>query len=634
MLIEKLAAYHDRLDRTKWEGNFADYMEIVRQNPQVASLSHTRVFRMIEAAGHPPEVGQEQRDGLRLHNFFRGHLFGIDRSVAAFVDVIAAAARGLDTRKRIILLVGPVGSGKSTLAILLKKGLEKFSLTDEGAVYAIKGCAMHEEPLHLIPPSLRAEARQELGVRIEGDLCPQCQWNLEHLYHNDPFAVPVHRIIISEQNRVGIGTYVPSDPKSMDIADLVGGLDLAAVAKYGNEGDPRVWNFNGALEAANRGLFEGVEMLKMPVEFIYTFLTLSQESTIKTGRFALLYADEVIIAHTNETEFNAFTAQKKNEALHDRMIIVKIPYNLIASEEVKIYQSMLACPGLDCHIAPHALEVAAQFAVLSRLKVSKKKNVTLITKMKLYDSQHVQDFTVNDTRELQREFPDEGMTGISPRHVIDCISGAIVKHGAKCISPIQVLLEEKEAIEKGAHVDTGQEKEKLLGYIADSRALYDEAVKKELQKAFVHSFEDTAQQLFNTYLDHIQSYCEKTRLRDAVTGEDLEPDEKLMRGLETHLGISDSSARNFRDEILRKIGIASRRGEVFKWDSHPALKEAIEKKLFEDNRSVIRTTVSVINPDPEQKKRIDMVTDALIAQGYCRICAQELLKYGAQLLLR
>jgi len=630
MLTEKIAAYLDRWDRVKWEGDFAAYLEIVKKNPKVACPAHARLFAMIEAAGC--ETGREPN--MRTYNFFRDHLFGIDRSVAAFVDVVAAAARGLDTRKRIILLVGPVGSGKSTLAILMKRGLEKFTLTDEGAVYAIKGCPMHEEPLHLIPPALRQEAEQELGVRIEGELCPQCRWDLEHVYHNDPFQVPVVRIFFSEQGRVGIGTYVPSDPKSMDIADLVGGLDLAAVAKYGNEGDPRVWNFNGALEAANRGLFEGVEMLKMPVEFIYTFLTLTQESNIKTGRFALLYADEVVIAHTNETEFNNFVSQKKNEALHDRMIVVKIPYNLVVSEEVKIYRNMLDTPGLDCHIAPHALEVAAQFAVLSRLKVSKKKNVTLITKMKLYDHQHVQDFTPNDTRELQKEFPEEGMTGISPRHVIDCISNAIVKHGAKCISPIQVLLEEKEVIDKGIHVDTGQDKERLLGFIADSRALYDETVKKELQKAFVHSFEDTAQQLFNTYLDHIQAYCEKTRLRDPVTGEDLEPDEKIMRGLETHLGISDSSARNFRDEILRKIGIASRRGEVFKWDSHPALKEAIEKKLFEDNRPVIRTTVSVINPDPEQKKRIDLVTEALVAQGYCPLCAQELLKYGAQLLLR
>jgi len=629
MQLEQLIEGHQaRLGGTRWEGTFRDYLGYVKVHPHVCQLAHARMFRMIESAGV-----SENQDG-RTYNFFRDHLFGIDKPVARFVDVISAAAKGLDTRKRILLLVGPVGSGKSTLAVLLKRGLEEFSLTEEGAVFAIKGCPLNEEPLHLIPRSLRPAAEKELGVRIEGDLCPQCRWDLENRYQGDVFAVPVHRIFFSEQNRTGIGTYVPSDPKSMDISDLVGGLDLAAVARYGNEGDPRAWNFNGALEAASRGMFEGVEMLKMPIEFIYTFITLTQEQNIKAGRFALLYADEVVIAHTNETEFVNFVAQKRNEALHDRVLVVKIPYNLVVSEEIRIYEGMIRSADLDCHLAPHALEVAAQFAVLSRLKESKKKNTSTVTKMKLYNSQHVQGFTAEDTRELQREFPDEGMSGLSPRHVIDTIAGAVVKHGARCISPIQVLLEEKEVVEKGRHVDIEQNKEKLAANITEVRALYDEAVKKELQKAFVHSFEDTAQQLFNTYLDHIQASTERTRVKDPVTGEDVEPDEKIMRGIETHMGISDSSAKGFREEVLRKIGIASRRGEIFKWDTHPALKEAIEKKLFEDSKAVIRTTVSAINPDREHVKRIDAVVEALKKEGYCDICARELLRYGAQLLMR
>ncbi len=629
MQLERLIEGHQaQLGCTRWEGTFRDYLGYVQANPHVCSLSHARLFRMIESAG----VTSNQ-DG-KVYAFFQDRLFGIDKPVARFVDVISAAAKGLDTRKRILLLVGPVGSGKSTLAVLLKRGLEEFSLTGEGAVFAIRGCPLNEEPLHLIPHTLRPAAEKELGVKIEGDLCPQCRWELENQYGGDVFAVPVHRIFFSEQHRTGIGTYVPSDPKSMDISDLVGGLDLAAVGRYGNEGDPRAWNFNGALEAANRGMFEGVELLKMPIEFIYTFITLTQEQNIKAGRFALLYADEVIIAHTNETEFANFIAQKRNEALHDRVLVVKIPYNLIVREEIRIYEGMIRSASLDCHLAPHALEVAAQFAVLSRLKESKKRNTSTVTKMKLYNSQHVQGFTAEDTRELQREFPDEGMTGLSPRHIIDTIAGAIVKNGAKCISPIQVLLEEKGVIEKGRHVDIEQNKDKLVANITEIRALYDEAVKKELQKAFVHSFEDTAQQLFNTYLDHIQAATEKTRVKDPVTGEDVEPDEKIMKGIETHMGISDSSAKGFREEVLRKIGIASRRGETFKWDTHPALKESIEKKLFEDSKSVIRTTVSVINPDREHVKRIDAVVEALKDEGYCDICARELLRYGAQLLMR
>src|SRR5436305_789328 len=191
--------------------------------------------------------------------------------------------------------------------------------------------------------------------------------------------VPVHRVAFSEKNRVGIGTFSPSDPKSQDISELTGSIDLAAIGEYGVESDPRAYRFDGELNVANRGLMEFVEMLKCDEKFLYSLLTLSQEQSIKTGRFAMIYADEVIVSHTNETEYNNFIGNRRSEALHDRIILIKVPYNLRVRDEVKIYQKLIRQSSLEgVHIAPQTLEVASTFAVLSRLEPSKKAGMTLM----------------------------------------------------------------------------------------------------------------------------------------------------------------------------------------------------------------------------------------------------------------
>src|SRR5690606_5738151 len=205
------------------------------------------------------------------------------------------------------------------------RGLEAYTRTDAGALYAIKGCPMHEEPLHLVPPALRPEVERELGVAIEGSLCPACQVMVEEQYGGRVEDVLVQRIALSEEKRVGIGTFQPSDPKSQDIAELTGSVDFAAITRYGAESDPRAYRFDGELNIANRGILEMQEMLKMDEKFLWHLLSLSQEGNFKAGRFALISADEVIIAHTNEEEYRHFIANKKNEALHSRMIVMPIP---------------------------------------------------------------------------------------------------------------------------------------------------------------------------------------------------------------------------------------------------------------------------------------------------------------------
>ena len=629
-LTERLAKYRAEEQKLSWQGTFKEYFDMVTKDPRLARLSHARIYDMIMREG----VWTDEEDTKRF-NFFESDLFGLQHSLEQLVEYFQSAAARLEIRKRILLLMGPVGGGKSTIVTLLKRGLEEYTRTDEGAIYAIKGCPMHEEPLHLVPDALRPEVEREYGIYIEGDLCPSCRRMLYDVYDGRAEDVIVERVIFSEKNRVGIGTFSPSDPKSQDISELTGSIDLATVGQYGSESDPRAYRFDGELNVANRGLMEFIEMLKSDERFLYGLLTLSQEQNIKTGRFAMIYADEVIMSHTNENEYNAFIANKRSEALQDRIIVIKVPYNLRVSDETRIYEKLIGQSGLrDVHVAPHTLEVASTFAILSRLEESKKAGMSLMKKLKLYDGQEVDGFTSKDVKELRDEAVREGMTGVSPRYVINRLSAALVKDEVHCINPLDALRALRDGMDQHTTI-TREERERLLNLLAEARREYDDIAKREVQKAFVHSFEESAQSLFSNYLDNVESYCNKAKMRDPVTEEELEPDERLMRSIEEQIGITETAKKTFREELLIRLSGASRRGQQFDYRSHERLREAIEKKLFGDLKDVIRVTTSSRAPDKEQQRRIEDVTERLIANhGYCHVCATELLKYVGTLLNR
>ncbi|HYV66342.1 MAG TPA: serine protein kinase, partial [Myxococcales bacterium] len=607
-LIERLEQYRREESELAWEGTFGEYFELVRANPVVAQLAHARVYRMLTAAGVGP-AGAADRYG-----FFAGELFGLERPLQQLVEYFSSAARRLEVRKRILLLMGPVGGGKSTIVALLKRGLERYTRGEAGAVYAIKGCPMHEEPLHLVPEVLRAELEREHGLYVEGDLCPVCRQALRERYGGRHEEVPVERVVLAEKARRGIGTFAPSDPKSQDIAELTGSIDLATIGEYGVESDPRAYRFDGELNIANRGLMEFVEMLKCDEKFLYSLLTLSQEQSIKTGRFSLIYADEVIVSHTNETEYAAFVADKRSEALQDRIIVVRVPYNLRVSDEVRIYEKLLRESALrDVHVAPNALRVASMFAVLSRLEESKKAGVSPLKKLRLYDGEEVEGLSGHDLRELQEEAVREGMDGISPRYVINRMSNALVRDDAACVNPIDALRALRDGLEQHTSI-TREERERLLGLIGEVRREYDELAKREVQRAFVYSYEESARTLLNNYLDNVEAFCNKTRLRDPITEEEVEPDERLMRAIEEQIGVTETAKKAFREEILIRLSALARRGAAFDYTSHDRLREAIEKKLFADLRDVVKITTSTKTPDAEQLKRINEVVDRLVAE--------------------
>ncbi len=629
-IVKRLEEYRERERSLGWEGTFSQYFEIVTQRPSVAQLSHERIYNMLVAAGTETTKLGEPR-----YNFFSDEIFGIERPLQQIVEYFHSAAQRLEVRKRILLLMGPVGGGKSTIVALLKRGLEEYSRTEAGAIYAIRDCPMHEEPLHLIPAEMRADVEKEYGIYIEGELCPKCRWMIEHDFNGEIERVPVKRITLSEKQRTGIGTFAPSDPKSQDISELVGGIDLSTIGDVGSESDPRAYRFDGELNISNRGMMEFVEMLKVDEKFLYVLLTLSQEQNIKTGRFSMIYADEVVVSHTNEHEYQAFVGNKKSEALQDRIILVKVPYNLRVSDEVRIYEKLLGQSALkSVHIAPHTLRIASMFAILSRLEPSKKSGMSLMKKLKLYDGEDMEEFKQKDVKELQDEATREGMEGISPRYVINRLSSALVREGVACINPIDALRALRDGLDQHTSISR-DERERYLAFIAQARQEYDDMARNEVQRAFVYSFEESAHTLLNNYLDNVEAYCNKVKVRDPITEEDMDPDEQLMRSIEEQIGIVENAKKTFREEILIRISSLARRGQQFSYTSHDRLKEAIEKKLFADLRDVVKITTSARTPDPEQLKKSNEVISRLISDhGYCPVCANELLKYVGSLLNR
>ncbi|HOQ27692.1 MAG TPA: protein prkA, partial [Armatimonadota bacterium] len=434
---------------------------------------------------------------------------------------------------------------------------------------------------------------------------------------------------------VGIGTFTPSDPKSQDISELVGGIDLSTIGEVGVESDPRAYRFDGELNIANRGLMEFIEMLKCDEKFLYVLLTLSQEQNIKTGRFSMIYADEVVVSHTNENEYNAFVGNRKSEALQDRIILVRVPYNLRVSDEVRIYEKLLRQSALrDVHIAPHTLRVASIFAVLSRLEPSQKAGMSLMKKLKIYDGEDVDGFKAKDVKELQEEAEREGMDGISPRYVINRLSNALIREGITCLTPIVALRALRDGLDQHTSINRS-DYERLLNFIDEARREYDEIAKTEVQRAFVYSFEESARTLLNNYLDNVEAFCNRTKVRDPITDEEMEPDERLMRSIEEQIGVTENAKKAFREEILIRISALARKGVPFDYRSHERLKEAIERKLFADLKDVVKITTSTKTPDAEQLKRINDVIDRLVAEhGYCHVCANDLLRYVGTLLNR
>ena len=625
---EKLKEYNDNVSKLNWEGSFFDYIDIVKDDPRVARLSHARIYDMIMSYG----VEKNDKGEIEKYKFFENEIFGCEKPITSLVEYFRAGAQGLEPRKRILLLMGPAGGGKSSIAINLKKGLEDYSKTDDGRLYGIKGCPMHEEPLHLLPNNMRKEFEQEYGVKIEGDLCPYCQWRLENEWNNDLGQVEVERVVFTEQGRVGIGTFSPTSEKDQDISELIGSMDLSKIGDVGSESDPRAWRFDGELNIANRGITEFIEMLKSPSEFLYLLLNLAQEQRIKAPRYPLIYTDQVVISHTNEGEYEKFMSEKTNEALQDRIHIIKVPYNLKYSDEEKIYDKLLNQGSRHMHIAPNTTKVSAMFSVLTRLTdVEQEKKIGIVDKMKVYNGEKLKGWTEHEVKLLKEDQPDEGMTGAGPRFTIDALSKYMARPEYECLNPIQALRGIVDHLDYHPRINQ-KTKESYKNHIGRVRDIYHEMLKKEVMSAFVTGYQEQARALVDRYLAEVNAWRKKDKIEDSTTGEMRDPDTNFMRSIEEQINVSESSAKEFREEIVAKVADLALTGDKFNYESHKSLNEAIERKLFSDVKSVVKAIVSAEVLDEDQQKRMDQVVDELKNNGYCEHCAREVLKYMATII--
>jgi serine protein kinase len=614
-----------------WRGSFLQYLEKVKEDPSICKLAHARLYDLVLEHGQEDLAKSEdpriQRlfgdDPVKVYGFFKEEFFGIERTIAQIVRYLHSAALKGEESRQVLYLLGPVGAGKSSLAEKLRRGLE-----ESDPMYAIEGCPMHEEPLHLIPRHLRREFEKMLGVTIEGDLCPICRYRLEHEFDSRYEDVPVTTVTFSKQARRGMAIVPPVDPNNQDTSILIGSEDISKLDRYA-EGDPRVLELNGAFNAGNRGIIEFIEIFKNETEYLHTIITATQEKFVPApGRHGAVYVDTVIVAHSNEAEWQKFKADPTNEAILDRIVRIRVPYNLRLTEEVKIYEKLLKSSRFEAHVAPHTLEIAAMFAILSRLSPSTK--CDLMTKLKLYNGEEV----VEKGRtkkvsldELREEARSEGMTGISPRFIMKALDNALTD-SPEGVTPIHIREALIKMVKEADFPDNTRKR--YLEFLQDTiHKAYLEILETEITKAFVYAYEEQAEDLFQNYLDHAEAYVNNEKVKDRNTKEELQPDQVFLRSIEEQIAIIGPAADGFRQEVIAYLWAAGRRGEKISYKSYEPLKEAIEKKLTSSVREISRVITKARTRDEEQKEKYDSLVKNLFEKGYNEYSAEVVLKYAA-----
>jgi serine protein kinase len=688
-LVSIIESHVDRsrfLDQN-WEGTFWDYLELVSENPHIVRNAFQRLYDAIHSHGLE-KYRLFKKECVRYHFFSDPFdngvdgIFGLDFPLMQLVNFLHSAAEGYGTDKRILLLHGPVGSSKSTIARLLKKGLENYSRTPEGALYSyswlldehcavspVSGdprqaarthafeCPMHEDPLMLVPREARADLLNKLNenykpkhhsgrLRLQGEPNPFCRKILADLmrFYDGDWAkamehVRVRRIVLSEKDRVGIGTFQPKDEKNQDSTELTGDINYRKIALYGSDSDPRAFNFDGELNIANRGVCEFIEVLKLDVAFLYDLLGASQEHTIKPKKFAQTFIDEVIIGHTNEPEYKRLQSNEMMEAFRDRTIKIDVPYNIRLDDEIRIYQKDFGKERIrNIHIAPHTLEMAAMWAVLTRLEEPKKAGLTLLQKLKLYNGKSIPGFTEDSVKELKEEAPREGMEGISPRYIQDKISNTLVSRQAieeHTINPFMVINELENGLHHHSLLTDEETKKRFRELLSVVKEEYEDIIKGEVQRA-ISADEEAIKRLCANYIENVRAYTQKEKVENKYTGKYEEPDERLMRAIEEKIDIPDSRKDDFRQEIMNYIGALSLDGKKFEYNTNARLLKALELKLFEDSRDTIKLKNLVSSVvDDETQEKIDVVKQRLINNfGYNEVSATDVLNYVASIFAR
>ncbi len=670
-ILDTLRSQLDTTEYKKlhWEGTFDQYLATVLETPPVTRTAYQRLYDMI--LSHGTEDVYENKEKLTRFKFFTEFaskqsdgIYGLDRPLMQLVNTFKSAALGYGTERRVILLHGPVGSAKSTIARLLKRGFEEYSRTDAGQLFSFSWKSadgtwakdpMHGEPLQLIPeehrPQLLATLNEQTGsnkiydIQIKGDLCPYSRYEFAQRlikYDGDWLAmlrneIKIYRLVLSEKDRIGIGTFQPKDEKNQDSTELTGDINYRKIAEYGSDSDPRAFNFDGELNIANRGIVEFIEVLKLDVAFLYDLLGASQEHKIKPKKFAQTDIDEVILGHTNEPEYRRLQNNEFMEALRDRTVKIDIPYVTRLRDEVKIYEKDFNVAKVKGkHIAPHTVEVAAMWAVLTRLTPPKHASLTILQKLKLYNGKTLPGFTEDNVIELKRESPNEGMTGISPRYIQDKISNALVAHPDEDnINPFMVMKQLEDGLRHHALIKDEEQYRFFKELLSTIKEEYEDIVKNEVQRA-IAADEEALARLCSNYIDNVKAYTQREKVRNRYTGNYEDPDERLMRSVEEKIDIPEGRKDDFRREIMNYIGALAIDGKKFDYRTNERLQKALELKLFEDQKDTIKLTSLVSNVvDRATQEKIDVVKSRLIRNyGYNDSSATDILNFVASIFAR
>lgn len=660
------------------EMSFADYIEMVYKNPLLIRTAYQRIYDMIISKGF--NEFERHRKRLVHYNFFDDldiPIFGLEETLDSLVKFIKGAAGGFGTEKRILLLHGPVGSSKSTICRRLKRGLEQYSWTSEGAWYTYKWinlptgqegiythvedeCPMHEDPIKLIPSIIRNKVLDELNeilkdklterekttiytLKCDGELNPRCKLFMEELLvrNNGDWEkvvrnhIRVIRKVHSEADRCGIATFQPKDEKNQDATELTGDINYAKLPHFGSDSSPKSFSFDGEFCCANRGLVEFIEMLKLAQEFLYDLLGASQERQIKPKKFCQISIDEAIIGHSNEHEYIKLKNNAAMEALRDRTVKIDVPYLLKLSDEMKVLEQDYGKNKVRQHVAPHTLEIAALWAILTRLDDDKDGKLTLVQKAKLYNGEMLPSYTDDSIKELKDKYPNEGMNGVSARYIQDKISNCL-SDNHEYINPFMVMNEIRGGLENNPLITKKEHVAKYHSCVDLAIKELDQILKDEVRKALVGD-EKAIIRICDNYINNLMAYIKKSKIRNKITGRDEPPNERLMRSIEEKIDIPELGVDDFRRMVAAFIGDLYHEKKEFRWDSNADLKKALEAKLFEETKDHIKLSTlnvaetGVVQPDAQEK--IDQIKKRLVEQyGYNEKSATDVLEYVGSLL--
>ncbi|MDA1228241.1 MAG: hypothetical protein BZY79_03905 [SAR202 cluster bacterium Casp-Chloro-G4] len=616
-----LAEAEREAGRFHWEGTFADYFRMVTENPSLVRLAHELVHDAIMANG----TRQSAVTGKPVYRLFENKVFGQEEAIEQVVDFFVTSKANFEKRKRILLLVGPPASGKSTIADLLKVALQRFTRTDNGPVLTIKGCPLQEEPMHLIPNNMRPKLFEQHGMKVEGDLCPRCQRMLDTQYGGQISKVPVSRVIFSEQKATGIG-YYDAAVKESDPSMLAGGADASASSNG-------IWQemvdghgLDGAFHVANRGLMEFVRIFQAEPISLSMLLELVEDRRVRLDKSGAVYADEVVLALSTEDEYRKFLADASQEALRGRIVPVHLRYNLSVQDERRLYQNFVKSQGInEVHVPPLCLPTLSSLAVLSRLEEPRAHSATIEEKMLAYDGAFGKVFSMEDVHRERQACPGEGLTGLSPRMVMNRFTDKASRSDVTCVTPLNALHSIWQDLRENAGLST-EETERYIKLFQVAVSQYSEKAVREAQRAFVDNFDRAANDQLTNYLSDVTAALSVGSPKD-VPGEI----ERNLADMEKSIGISGKERRNFRMEIQEFFTDLKRRNLSFSYVTHPRLREAIEIRLFPDRKTLRKMLI--------EPKATDKVTEWRRLRGamhnrlvndydHCAICAGDIVEYA------